>query len=268
VNDILVENVDIIAPTYAGVELRGYGHAYAPAGERVSDEYLTAADNAKYTNITLRNVHIYNAGTYGIEVLDNATRGQVTFDGVSVTGSMTAPLLQGGAPDAFFHRVGSNPGWDVGGGGGGPADAGVPDAAAGGVNLALHHDAESSSSNPPYTPANVVDGDASSYWESASNAYPQTLTVDLGATRSIDEIVLALPGAWGARAQTLSVLGSTDGTSFTTVVAASAVAFDTARGNLATLHFGATSVRYVQLRFTANTGWPAGQLAELEVYGP
>jgi hypothetical protein len=42
--------------------------------------------------------------------------------------------------------------------------------------------------------------------------------------------------------------------------------FDPATGNTVTVTFGASSQRYVRLTFTANTGWPAGQLSEFEVY--
>jgi hypothetical protein len=271
VNDILVENVDIIDPLYSGIEFRGFGHAYSPAGERVSEEYLNAADQAKYTNVTLRNIKIINSGTYGIEVVDGATRGQVTFEGVCVANAATAPLDQGGAPDSFFDRVGANPGWDVGGGS--AIDAGVPggqpDAEVVVGNLALGKPSNASSYAQVYMPGNAVDGDAATYWESNSNAYPQTLTVDLGATRSINKVVLKLPSAdWSARTQTLSILGSTDGTTFVTLVGSSTVTFDPANGNVATLPFATTSQRHVRIQFTANSGWPAGQLSELEVYGP
>ncbi|WXB11655.1 discoidin domain-containing protein [Pendulispora albinea] len=273
VNDVLVENVEILEPLYSGIEFRGFGHAYAPPGERISDEYLTAADNAKYTNVTLRNIKITNAGTYGIEILDGATRGMVTFDSVSVSGSGTAPLRQGGAPASFFNRVGNNPGWEVGGGGG--TDAGVPDSGSpdsgggGGGNLALNRPISASSYTQVYVATNAVDGNPNSYWESANNAFPQSLTVDLGASKNIARIVLKLPNPnWGARTQTLSVLGSNDGSNFTTVVPSRGVTFDPATGNVATIGFGATSQRYVRLQFTANTGWPAGQVSELEVYSP
>lgn len=42
--------------------------------------------------------------------------------------------------------------------------------------------------------------------------------------------------------------------------------FDPASGNTVTITFAATRVRYVRLTFTANTGWPAGQVSEFEVY--
>ncbi len=35
-----------------------------------------------------------------------------------------------------------------------------------------------------------------------------------------------------------------------------------------TISFTATTTRYVRLNITANTGWPAGQISEFEVYGP
>ena len=42
--------------------------------------------------------------------------------------------------------------------------------------------------------------------------------------------------------------------------------FDPASGNTATATFTAAPVRYVRLTFTANSGWPAGQLSELQIY--
>jgi len=112
VNDILVENVDIIEPMYSGIEFRGFGTAYVPAGEKFSAEVLAGADAAVLRNVTLRNINIVNAGTYGIEVLDGGGRGQVNFDAVKVSGSKLGPLDAGGAPSAFFNKVGTNnQGW-------------------------------------------------------------------------------------------------------------------------------------------------------------
>ncbi|MCW2919219.1 MAG: coagulation factor 5/8 type domain protein [Actinomycetia bacterium] len=73
------------------------------------------------------------------------------------------------------------------------------------------------SHNQIYVEANTVDGDANCYWESANNAFPQRLTVDLCAT-AVGKIVLKLPPAtaWSSRMQTLSVLGSPDGGTFGT----------------------------------------------------
>ncbi|HWL89542.1 MAG TPA: discoidin domain-containing protein, partial [Polyangiaceae bacterium] len=120
------------------------------------------------------------------------------------------------------------------------------------------------------TATNANDGNPSTYWESANNAFPQSLTVDLGAAHNVNRIVLNLPpdSAWGARTETLSVLGSTDGSNFATVVASRGVNFDAASGNTATITFSTTSQRFLRLNFTANTGWPAGQASEFQVFGP
>ncbi|MEV0127670.1 hypothetical protein AB0H83_04300 [Dactylosporangium sp. NPDC050688] len=48
--------------------------------------------------------------------------------------------------------------------------------------------------------------------------------------------------------------------------AAVTVTFDPASGNTATLSFPAVTVRYLRVTVTANSGWPAGQLSELEAY--
>ncbi len=142
-----------------------------------------------------------------------------------------------------------------------------PAAAVGGPNLAAGRTASASSSNGPHTAANVNDGSQSTYWESTNNVFPQWVQVDLAGVASIDQVVLKLPASWGARTETLSLQGSTDNTSFTTIVAATGYSFDPASANTVTINFGAASTRYVRVSITANTGWPAGQLAELEVYG-
>jgi hypothetical protein len=113
-----------------------------------------------------------------------------------------------------------------------------------------------------------VDGNTSTYWESGNNAFPQSITVDLGAATSVGRVVMKLPSAaaWATRTQTVAVLGSTDGATFTSVAGAATYTFNPATGNTATITFPATSRRHLRLTFTANSGWPAGQLAEFEVY--
>jgi hypothetical protein len=136
----------------------------------------------------------------------------------------------------------------------------------GGGNLASGRATAESSHTQNYASANVVDGNAGSYWESANNAFPQWVQVDLGTAASIGRVVLKLPSSWGARGQTLSVQASTNGSSFTTLSGPAARAFDPASGNAVTVTFSPTSARYVRVTVTANSGWPAGQLSELEVY--
>lgn len=126
-----------------------------------------------------------------------------------------------------------------------------------------------SSYTQTYSANNANDNDTNSYWESANNAFPQWLQVDLGATTSASKIVLTLPPStsWGARTETLSVQGSTDGSSFTTIVGSAGYTFDPNNGNnTVTITFGSTSTRYLRLNFTGNTGWAAGQISEFEVF--
>jgi len=95
------------------------------------------------------------------------------------------------------------------------------------------------------------------------------LQVDLGASVSSNQIVLKLPAAgWGARIQTMTVQGSSDGSAFSTVVASAGYQFNPAASNTVTIDYTAVTARYLRLLITANTGWPAGQVSEFEVYGP
>jgi hypothetical protein len=139
--------------------------------------------------------------------------------------------------------------------------------AAGGPNLSLGKTAAASSQNGPYVASNLNDGNQGSYWESAGSTFPQWAQIDLGSSTSIDQVVLKLPFGWGTRTQTLSVQGSPDGTNFSTLAASSGREFNPASTNVVTINFTAASARYVRVNITANTGWQAAQLSELEVYG-
>jgi len=134
------------------------------------------------------------------------------------------------------------------------------------TNLAAGRPTSESSHTDVYPSSNATDADQNTYWESANNAFPQWIQVDLGSAQSASRIVLQLPASWGARNQTLSVLGSTDGGNFTTVVGSATYAFNPSGNNTVTITFSATSQRYWRLNFTANTGWPAGQVSSFQVW--
>ncbi len=136
----------------------------------------------------------------------------------------------------------------------------------GGGDLAAGKATAESSHTQNYGSANAVDGNAGTYWESAGNSFPQWLQVDLGAATAVGRAVLKLPPSWERRDQTLSVQGSTNGSSFSTLSGPAARTFDPASGNTVTITFPPSTVRYVRVAITANTGWPAGQASELEVY--
>ncbi|MEU1243465.1 CARDB domain-containing protein [Micromonospora parva] len=135
------------------------------------------------------------------------------------------------------------------------------------TNLAQGRPTQESGHADVYDSSKVVDGNAGSYWESVNNAFPQWVQVDLGSSQSVNQVVLKLPTAgWGTRTQTLSVRGSANGSSFTDLVGSQTYTFNPASGSTVTIDFSSTSTRYVRITVTANSGWPAGQLSELEVY--
>ncbi|GAA4253231.1 choice-of-anchor D domain-containing protein [Dactylosporangium darangshiense] len=137
------------------------------------------------------------------------------------------------------------------------------------TNLAAGRPATAQSTQGGYPASNVTDADPASYWESANNAFPQWVQVDLGSSASVGKLTLRLPPptAWATRRQTLSVLSSVDGNTFSTVVGSADYVFDPATGNTVSIAFPSVTARYVRLSITANTGWPAGQLSSFEVYG-
>ena len=130
--------------------------------------------------------------------------------------------------------------------------------------------ATASSSYETYVAANVTDGDTSTYWESQDGAgYPQTVTVNLGTVQSIGSLTLDLPPAtaWSTRTETLSVLGSSNGSSFSQIVGSAGYTFNPSTGNTVTISLpSGTSAQYVELNFTGNTGWDAAQLSEFEIF--
>jgi hypothetical protein len=151
-----------------------------------------------------------------------------------------------------------------------PVAAAPTAAAADGPNLAAGRTATASSVADVYTASRLTDGNQATYWESANNAFPQWAQVDLGAAVAVTSVVLKLPAStdWATRSQTLSLQGSTNGTTFSDLVAAKAYSFNPASANTVTIDFAQASPRYLRLNITANTGWPAGQLSEIEAYGP
>ncbi|GLW09127.1 hypothetical protein Misp01_42560 [Microtetraspora sp. NBRC 13810] len=144
----------------------------------------------------------------------------------------------------------------------------VPASAAVGPNLSPGKATSASSSQAGHPVSAVNDGDQATYWESANNSFPQWARVDLGTATSVDRIVLKVPApaVWQTRTQTLSVQGGADGTNYSTVVASANYTFNPATGNTVTIDFNAATHRYWRVNITANTGWPAGQISEFEVY--
>ncbi len=136
-------------------------------------------------------------------------------------------------------------------------------------NLALNMPTTSSSTwSSYYASGNAVDGNTSTYWEGTDGAWPTTFTVDLGSTQSLGHVVLDLPSGWGTRTQTLSILGSTDDSTWTTLVGSATYTWNPSTGDSVSITLpSGTADRYLELSFTANDVQNGAQLAELGVYG-
>ncbi|WP_394846079.1 discoidin domain-containing protein [Pendulispora brunnea] len=232
-------------------------------------------------DVHFSNVRIQGAGTFALQLQAN---GKATFSNVVASKIGRAGMYNCMGSGAFtIVDQGGNSGWsttycggwptpvyDADNGGDAGTDSGTDSGSDSGPptgNLALNRPVAASSSLGNYPASNAVDGNQSTYWESTNNVFPQTLTVDLGTNRSVSRVVLKLPTPnWGTRTQTLSVLGSTDNSNYTTLLSSRGVTFDPASSNTATLTFPASTQRYIRLHITANTGWPAGQCSEFEVY--
>ncbi|MFI5613756.1 discoidin domain-containing protein [Amycolatopsis sp. NPDC051903] len=222
------------------------------------------------TGITIDGVTVRGTGTF---VAQSQTQGSVsisnlTASGVGVVGTYNCPYPSSIAKMTFGGS--GNSGWtgtwsDCSSW---PApNSGPPQPPQSGANIARGKAITASGSQGGFPPGNAVDGNPSTYWESANNAFPQTLTVDLGEPSAIDKVTLKLPPSndWGARTQTLTVQGSTDGGTWTTLVASRGWNFSPSTGNTASESFATTTQRFVRVTFTGNTGWPAGQVSEWEV---
>ncbi|MFF5104133.1 discoidin domain-containing protein [Streptomyces sp. NPDC000134] len=221
-------------------------------------------------NTTVDGATVNRVGTVVVqaEAPGAATFRNVTATGVGAAGVYNCPFPAGSGTFTLTDG-GGNSGWNTtwsdcstwprpGQGDPGPDPT---------RNLARGRTATATGSQDVYTPGKAVDGDANTYWESANNAFPQSLTVDLGSIEPVRRLVLKLPpqSAWGARTQTLSVQGSTDGSAYTTVVASKEYRFDPATGNTVTVPLTG-SLRHLRLHVTGNTGWPAAQFSEVEAY--
>ncbi|MFE1312920.1 discoidin domain-containing protein [Streptomyces sp. NPDC058755] len=223
--------------------------------------------NVNVTGATVRNTGtvVVQAEAQGAATFRNVTATQVGAAGIyncpypANSGSFT--LTDGGGNSGWSSTWSDCSTWPQPGQGNPDPDPNR--------NLAMGRPATATGSQDVYTPGKAVDGDAGSYWESTNNAFPQSWTIDLGSSYAVRRLVLKLPPspAWDARTQTITVLGSTDGSTYSTVAGSQGYRFDPATGNTATVALpGGTDLRYLRLSVSANTGWPAGQFSEVEAY--
>ncbi|MGW2230669.1 discoidin domain-containing protein [Streptomyces formicae] len=237
-------------------------------------EFVSGGGTGKAVkNVTVDGSTVAGVGTV---VVQAETPGAVRMTGVKATGVGAAGIYNcpypAGSGTFALTDGGGNSGWDSvwddcstwprpGGGNPDPEPN---------RNLAKGRPATATGTADVYTPGKAVDGDAHTYWESTNHAFPQSITVDLGSAQPVRRVVLKLPPAavWQARTQTLSLQGSTDGSSFSQLVASKDYRFDPATGNTVTVALpgSAPRTRHLRVLVTANSGWPAAQFSEVEAY--
>ncbi|MEU7167712.1 discoidin domain-containing protein [Streptomyces morookaense] len=141
----------------------------------------------------------------------------------------------------------------------------------GDTNLAAGRPMRASSSSDWHGPDQIGVHEDTAWWESKYKApFPHWIQVDLGSRRTVRRLVLRTPEHWPAQSQTLTVEGSDDGSTFTTLVPSAR--YDFTPGTTIDLPGGGAVTRVVRLFFTANNGpGPWGErgafLWEFEVYG-
>ncbi|HEY4459587.1 MAG TPA: discoidin domain-containing protein [Pseudonocardiaceae bacterium] len=138
---------------------------------------------------------------------------------------------------------------------------GTPSSGGGNGNptlLSQGHTATSSSvENASFPAANAVDGNTGTRWSSQFSD-PQWLEVDLGATHTINQVVLNWETAYATAYQ---IQTSTDGTNWTTVYSTT-----TGTGGAQTVPVSGTG-RYVRMYGTARATQWGYSLWEFQVYG-
>jgi beta-glucanase (GH16 family) len=117
--------------------------------------------------------------------------------------------------------------------------------------------ASSTESSTAFPAGAAVDGNPGTRWSSAFSD-PQTIQVDLGETKTIDQVVLAWEGAY---ATAFAVQVSSNSTSWTTIYSTTSGA-----GGTQTLAVSGTG-RYVRLNLTARATQYGYSLWEFQVFG-
>jgi hypothetical protein len=230
---------------------------------------LTFETQSEGTASSAQVVHLKNTGATGFTLTSIVTTGdfgQQNDCGTAIAAGQSCDVNVTMDPTGAGNRVGTL----TVSGDGVPVVVPLKGAATASSNLALNTTPTASGSQDGYPPINATDGNTGSYWESTNHAFPQSITIDLGSAKTVSRLVLALPpdAAWTTRSQTITVLASTDGAAYATVLPSADYTFDPTTKNIVTIPLGSAPVhaRYVRLTVTANTGWPAAQFSEIEVF--
>jgi hypothetical protein len=135
-------------------------------------------------------------------------------------------------------------------------------------NLALTATASADNTLAGFPASNANDGNQATYWQAANST--GVLTLALAEPAPVDRVVLELPQGWGDRDQTIEVDGSTDGSTWTTLVSSATYLFsaNNADGNnVVTISIPSDpTVSYLRLDVSNNSVQGAPQIAEFEVF--
>jgi hypothetical protein len=134
-------------------------------------------------------------------------------------------------------------------------------------NLALTATASADNTLAGFPAGNANDGNQATYWQAANAT--GVLTLQLAESAPVDRLVLELPQGWGDRDQTVEVDGSTDGTTWTQLVAPATYLFsagNAAGNNVVDIPVPSTTVNYIRLDVSDNNVQGAPQIAEFQVY--
>jgi hypothetical protein len=134
-------------------------------------------------------------------------------------------------------------------------------------NLALTATASADNTLAGFPAGNANDANQATYWQAANAS--GDLTLALAQAAPVDRIVLQLPQGWGDRHQTIEVDGSTDGSTWTTLVPSASYLFSASNSdgnNVVTITIPAATVSYLRLDVSNNDVQGAPQIAEFEAF--
>jgi F5/8 type C domain-containing protein/ASPM-SPD-2-Hydin domain-containing protein len=243
------------------------------SGLSVSPSSLTFPSQALNTTSSAQTVTVNNTGSTAVSVsqiaasgefAETSTCGASIAAGASCTVSVTFTPTASGTQTGSLTIASSAPN--------SPNTVSLTGTGASSTstNLALNQPVTASSYTQTYVPANAVDGNTSTYWEADNGVWPSWITVNLQSVQTLGSITITLPpsSAWNTRTQTLSILGSTNDSTFTTIVASATYTWNPSTGNTVTIPLpSGTSDQYVEVNYTANSVQNGAQASEIEIYG-
>jgi hypothetical protein len=261
----------------SGITMSTAGSGGGSATLSASPTSLSLGSETVGSTTSAQSVTVSNTGTAAAAIssvsasgpfAETNTCGSSLAAGASCTASVTfTPTATGAAAGTLtVASNATNPSLTVALSGTGTSSGGGGTS----TNLALNAPVTASSTTSGFPASNAVDGNTSTYWESTDGVWPSTLTANLGAADALSSVVVDLPpsSAWNTRTQTFSILGSTNGSSYTTLVGSATYTFNPSTGNTVTINLpSGTSDRYLELSFTANNVQNGAQVSELLIYG-